>query len=77
MGGGPAQAGFACKFARRFRVRLDFASWVERMATPAVQVEAIQALQKAMPGDVAGYFETGADGSFTIDVALFEARKVA
>ncbi len=72
-----AQAGLACEATRRFRVRLDFAAWIGRMATPAVQVEAIRALQKAMPGDVAGYFETGADGSFTIDVALFEARKQA
>ena len=72
-----AQAGLACEATRRFRVRLDFASWVERMATPAVQVEAIRVLQKHMPRDVAGYFETGADGSFTIDVALFEARKLS
>ena len=72
-----AQAGLACKAAQTFRVPLDFDAWVTRMATPAVQIEAIRALQKAMPGDVAGYFETAADGSFTIDVALFEARKLS
>ena len=68
-------AGLVCETTRRFRVRLDFAAWVTRMATPAVQVEAIRALQGAVSGDVAGYFDTDSDGSFTIDVALFEAAK--
>jgi len=52
------------------RVRLDFASWVERMRTPEVQVKAIRALQTALAGSVARYFETEPDGSFQIDVAL-------
>ena len=70
-----AQAGLFCQATKSFRVRLDFASWVERMATPETQVEAIRALQRKVAGDVAGYFETDSDGSFTIDVALFKARK--
>ena len=70
-----AEAGLTCETTRRFRVRLDFATWVERMATPAVQVEAIRALQKAVSSDVTAYFETAPDGSFSIDVALFEASK--
>jgi ubiquinone/menaquinone biosynthesis C-methylase UbiE len=71
-----AEAGLVCETTRRFRVRLDFASWVERMATPAAQVAAIQALQKAVSSDVTSYFETAPDGSFSIDVALFEAGKM-
>ena len=71
-----AQAGLACETTRRFRVQLDFASWVERIATPAVQVEAIRALQKAVSSEVVSYFETAADGSFSIDVALFAARRL-
>ena len=59
----------------RYRVRLDFASWVARMRTPPVQVEAIRALQAAVSAEVTGYFETEPDGSFCIDVALFEASK--
>jgi ubiquinone/menaquinone biosynthesis C-methylase UbiE len=73
---GLAEAGLVCETTRRFRVRLDFASWVERMATPAAQVAAIQALQKAVSSDVTSYFETAPDGSFSIDVALFEAGKM-
>lgn len=71
-----AQAGIVCETTTRFRVPLDFTAWVERMATPAIQVEAIRALQKAMPDDVTGYFETGPDGSFSIDTALFAGRKL-
>lgn len=57
------------------RLRLDFASWVERMRTPKVQVEAIRALQAAMSESVTRYFAIGADGSFDIDVGLFQATK--
>jgi hypothetical protein len=58
-------------------VRLDFATWVERMRTPKLQVDAIRALQAAMSESVARYFEIGADGSFTLDVALFQAAKAS
>jgi ubiquinone/menaquinone biosynthesis C-methylase UbiE len=57
-------------------VRLDFPSWVERMRTPKVQVDAIRALQ-AVSDEVIRYFEIAADGSFTLDVALFQASKAA
>ena len=47
------------------------------MATPPLQVDAIRALQQAVSDEVRGYYEIEADGSFMIDVALFEARKPA
>jgi len=58
-------------------VRLEFASWVERMRTPKVQVEAIRALQLAMSESVARYFKIGPDGSFDLDVGTFQASKSA
>lgn len=58
-----------------YHVRLDFATWVERMRTPKVQVDAIRALQAAMSESVVRYFDIAADGSFTLDVALFHASK--
>jgi hypothetical protein len=45
------------------------------MNTPQVQIAAIRALQTAVSADVTRYFETEPDGSFRIDVALFEATK--
>ncbi|MGE5146750.1 MAG: class I SAM-dependent methyltransferase [Candidatus Eiseniibacteriota bacterium] len=69
------RAGLVPGRVSRYRVRLDFASWVARMRTPPVQVDAIRALQAAVSAEVTGYFETEPDGSFSIDVALFEASK--
>jgi ubiquinone/menaquinone biosynthesis C-methylase UbiE len=60
-----------------YHVRLDFASWVERMRTPKLQVDAIRAMQTAMSESVARYYEIAPDGSFTLDVALFQAVKPA
>lgn len=70
-----ARAGLVPGVARRHRLRLDFAAWIERMQTPKVQADAIRALQAAMSASVTRHFETERDGSFSIDVALFEAAK--
>jgi hypothetical protein len=45
------------------------------MGTPKIHVDAIRALQRASSASVARYFEIGPDGSFNLDVALFEASK--
>lgn len=58
------------------RVRLDFASWVARMATPEASVQVIRALQAGMPRNVADYFALEADGSFTIDSMTIEAKPI-
>ncbi|MBV9750203.1 MAG: class I SAM-dependent methyltransferase [Acetobacteraceae bacterium] len=60
-----------------FRVRLEFATWTERMGTPTIQVKAIRALQSAASAGVARHFDIGPDGSFDLDVALFQASKPA
>jgi SAM-dependent methyltransferase len=74
---GLARAGLAVTQTRRHRVRLVFRTWVERMATPQVQVDAIRALQAALSASVTRHFEMEPDGSFTIDAAAFEAAKAA
>jgi SAM-dependent methyltransferase len=66
-------AGFRPGKMTRRRLRLDFASWVARMRTPPVFVEAIRALQLEMAADVTGHFAIEADGSFTIDTMTLEA----
>lgn len=70
-----ARAGLLCTATQAHRVHLDFALWVERMRTPAIQLEAIRALQTAMSAYVTRYFQTEPDGSFSIDVAFFQAAK--
>jgi len=66
-----ADAGFVASVARSYRLRLDYAAWVERMRTPKLCADAIRALQAAMSGAVRRHFAIEADGSFTIDTALF------
>lgn len=66
-------AGFTPGAPTMRRVRLDFATWIARMATPEVHVKAIRALQASMPREVADYFELESDGSFTIDSMTIEA----
>ena len=70
-----ARAGLLPGAVTTFRLRLDFKAWVERMNTPKLLIEAIRALQTAVSTVATRYFDTEADGSFCIDVALFEAAK--
>ncbi len=69
------RAGLVPGIVRPFRVRLDFAVWIERMRTPPVRADAIRALQALASDSVTRHFAIEADGSFCIDVALFEAAK--
>ncbi len=56
------------------RLRLAFAPWIARIGTPPSLVAAIRELQARMPPAVAEHFAIEADGSWTLDTALFEAR---
>lgn len=55
--------------------RLEFASWVERMRTPADRVAVIRSLQEGAPQEVRQALQIAADGSFTIQTGLFWFRK--
>jgi len=71
------RAGLTPESVSPHRVRLDFAVWVERMRTPKLQADAIRAIQAVMSESVTRHFDIGADGSFTLDVVLFQASKPA
>jgi ubiquinone/menaquinone biosynthesis C-methylase UbiE len=68
-----AAAGFTPAAATERRLRLDFASWVERMGTPEIHRQAIRSLQSRMPAEVLSHFAIEADGSFTLDTMTLEA----
>lgn len=70
-----AAAGLAIERIEHLRLRLDFATWVARMDTPEPQVTAIRMLQARAASAVKDYFEMEEDSSFTVDTALFVARK--
>lgn len=69
-------ANFALTGITRRRLWLDFDSWIGRMRTPKVQVDAIRALQAAMSDPVRRHFEIEPNGTFTIDSAVFELKPV-
>lgn len=50
------------------RLRLEFTSWVERMATPEPLRAALRLLQDSACHEVRDYFEIAPDGSFSVDV---------
>ena len=67
-------AGLRPDAPRRAKLRLDFATWIARMATPDLEARAIRALQRQMPADVAAHFALEPDGSFALDTMMVEAR---
>lgn len=71
------RAGLLPGMVRPFRIRLEFAMWIERMRTPPVRAEAIRSLQALASDRVTRHFRIEPDGSFSIDVVLFEAAKPA
>lgn len=67
-------AGFAVATVTKFRLRLEFAPWVDRMKTPESHVTAIRSLQQRAGSDVTKYFAMEDDGSFTVDTVLITAE---
>jgi ubiquinone/menaquinone biosynthesis C-methylase UbiE len=70
------RAGLRSESVSLHHVRLEFAVWIERMRTPQVQADAIRALQAKMSEPVVRHFQIAEDGSFTLDVGLFQASKL-
>jgi len=59
------------------RLRLEFATWIERMRTPPVRAAAIRSLQEDASSLVAKHFSLEPDGSFSVDAAVIVARASA
>jgi ubiquinone/menaquinone biosynthesis C-methylase UbiE len=56
-------------------LRLEFASWIARMHTPADRAAVIRSLQGGAPREVAQALAIEADGSFAIQTGLFWLHK--
>lgn len=69
-------AGLAISAVRHDRLDLEFSSWIERMRTPAVMVEAIRTYQQSASEEVRSYYALQSDGSFSTDVIFIEAFKL-
>lgn len=71
--GALSRAGFGVRATMHRRLRMEYASWVERMQTPADHRAAIRSLQQQAASETVAHFEIEPDGSFTIDSVVFEA----
>jgi len=67
------RAGFRLKSTHMRRLRINYASWVERMKTPQAHQTAIRSLQQQASSETIKYFEIEPDGSFTLDTVQIEA----
>jgi hypothetical protein len=70
-----AAAGFAHACRSEWKLQMQFGDWTGRMRTPPQRIEAIRSLFDSAPDEASAYFQVQEDYSFSIDAALFEARK--
>lgn len=63
-------AGLKTARVERLSLRLEFTSWVERMAVPPHFVEALQALHAVAPAEVREALHFEADGTMSVPVAV-------
>lgn len=68
------EAGFDAELIFAFDVRLDFADWLARMATPADNASLIRKLLDGAPTDVRRTLAVEPDHSFTLQGAVLRAR---
>ncbi|TAM02752.1 MAG: class I SAM-dependent methyltransferase [Paraburkholderia sp.] len=69
------RAGFAAGVTQRWRIALEFDSWVARMRTPPERVTAIRSMWERAPDEVRHYFDVQGDGSFKLDALMIEATR--
>ncbi|EIF32624.1 methylase involved in ubiquinone/menaquinone biosynthesis [Burkholderia sp. Ch1-1] len=68
-----AAAGFKAAIHERWRIDIEFSSWVARMRTPEPRVVAIRSMWASAPDEVRQYFDVQEDGSFKLDALMIEA----
>lgn len=72
--GALTRAGFAIEELHAARVRIEFASWLERMQTPPVAAAAIRRMQQLAPQQTQRHFAIEPDGSFQLDTLWIRTR---
>lgn len=70
------ESGFTVDKLQKHRLTLSFETWVKRMRTPPVLVEAIKTYQQTAANETKRYFELQPDCSFTTDMMVIEAIKM-
>lgn len=67
------ESGLVIQAVSQDRLDLEFSSWIARMRTPEVMVQAIRAYQHSAPDEVQRYYALQPDGSFSADIIFIEA----
>lgn len=70
-----ADAGLAPELLDTWDLEIEFASWIERMRTPAVAVDALRWLFSTAPAEARSAFSIAENGDFTLPTALLRGRK--
>ena len=65
-------AGFQAPEARRWKLHLDFQSWITRIGTPRERVAALHTAFDGMSTEVQQYFNVSQERSFSIDAAWLD-----
>ncbi len=66
-------ASFDALIEQRWRLTLEFSSWVSRIGTSAERIAAIRSLWSGAPTEVRDYFKLQNDLSFEVDAAMIMA----
>jgi ubiquinone/menaquinone biosynthesis C-methylase UbiE len=69
------RAGFAAQLTLQWNLPLAFIPWVERMRTPAVQVDVLKRLMAGGSAEVQAAFAIESNCNFSIPSAIFMAEK--
>jgi ubiquinone/menaquinone biosynthesis C-methylase UbiE len=67
-------ASFEARIEEKWRLALEFTSWVSRIGTSAEGIAAIRSLWSRAPSEVRDYFKLQNDLSFELDVAMILAH---
>jgi len=75
-GAAAREAGFEVQNVVVRRLRLEFLSWVTRIATPDLHVAAIRSLQSLSSKEVRNHFALEPEGTFTVDTMTLSLAPV-
>jgi ubiquinone/menaquinone biosynthesis C-methylase UbiE len=68
-------ANFASPRAHRWRLQMEFDSWVARIRTPPARIDALKVVLDGLPAEARDYFAVRPDRSFEVDSGWLEVRR--
>ena len=65
---------FQARIIKRWRIAIEFSSWVVRIGTPADRIAALRTFWAGAPAEVREHFKLQPDLSFEIEVVMIQGR---